>query len=1599
MIEDNNENSISPNSLTKDILNLNFSVGGKSLLHCAAEGSELDVVHLLLRLGFDINKATTDDGKTATDFCKNNEILKFLLNNDAKFPTNFSSTFENFENCSGSKGEIFEIAVDRERLHAAISSQNEDEVLKFRKKYPILRMAYIYLDTAPYNQSATTTSLKKALGPDYCLDQNHSESNFKFYAFLFENGFRDDYTEIENLKMSAGLQELISRILLNDLQYFQPSAHIAYLRNKTKIGTVVGTDADYQVLVDKIYKYINDIGGEEVHDILKILEHSQSLTIVIDFHSKYVNPMCPIMRKETDGITFANDGNIYIGARDKSITLIASTLVHELSHLAFDIVFDNASNPYHVDDSRNENKMLDIVNIVDRDQADCGIDEINSVFSCYHHSLWALELIVRVPELIVLGQRDILDEKFKILFDFYKDHVLTTVQNIIRKPEDFRLKRHVEQLNYDLGHIEEIKCSKGRGIWPNKTQLPSRFQTSNSILCSTPNLLLADIFINLINPSLISSVNIESNKNYFILASVDDFQLLLKEQKILRAWKSSRDVTLILNCENYNEMFQSSFVEQLNKKRKIILFGSNETSLRNISPNIEPVRAQYSWTDIDTKYIEILFKRQICFQSVNVTLESLIDNDCNVITLEKLINDRPIKVETFKVSIDNYDDFQYVERRFTTHRNVETLLSQVSNKNETILLSGVSGCGKSIIFSRICLKIKEKSHDLWVSRINLHVWGETFDSANTLDDPMTFLSNILIQTDDITDRQFQQELFKKLYRKRKVILLFDAYDELNVVYRVAFKQLIQQLSQNIQIWISTRPQFVKGFQNICNKNYVPLELEKFSNDEIYKCASKFWQNFIEITNDKVVELKLIKCARVMLRLFTNSCKAFALSDFFMQPSIIVILAEYYQKHVKEFIFSKSEQFTCSYIDIFDIFKMIVTKKIMTLYGQKGSGIANETAEDFLYQDVIVYLEHLSLQSRFGRSVERNLNYFVNIKYDYFNVVEQTNEFLNGLLQRNGLISIPDSPYSDHPYNYVLDDNVSDYVIANFVLRKLRRITYLDQSINQPEFDAAMKILCINVIHPLQDHLTLIAFIDEGLKHFWSGLSESIFDKLFVYINRTPEITFKFDSDSDFFSYLLGKNAIFLLTLFVNCFLAMIQLQSGQEEMKDNLKEQGSHIDIGPSKFNVEKLKELFNIASNMGVRCIVDLFWQEPDLKALVDEDHLYVKAFRRAFLYFPENVVAVVKDNTTFYQLKNALTKSNEFDNTLRTLFQGNNFQTSTLCVLLNICRNGMGDPLSQEQLNSLIEFEKCHDEDYDYEICEEFFEKYLEMKWFVLKELGYDSVTWKDVITKTLFGTVVGNIFVKFDNILVYKFYKWASRKESLRDGFKDLVVNTIERYFHKCHSATGADQIFQFIRQEMDIDIRSVYRHRDLTEYYEHFITFLPICKEFFTKEEYTSFLTCKITDQDENYFEYILKSKSSEFADVLLTLHHFHMDDAEIIHTVESSCNISVPYSNEILFTIYKTILNVLNDRCVTGRGKLKTNQIISSIQNLFSDPLKKALQLPQRYEHSIFQRACLYEDLYVMNELWDIAKRIGFTDDELKNLLSFTSARARVKKTM
>lgn len=131
-------NVIRPTKFTSNAISYKYDL--EQTLLCIAASKDLEIIKLLLRLGADVN-AEDKDKKTASDYTYSNlENLKFLLENDARFPRQKVNSFE-LRVDNGIKKDIQILCEERCEFHSAIEAGDIEKIKSFRKKFPCLKYA------------------------------------------------------------------------------------------------------------------------------------------------------------------------------------------------------------------------------------------------------------------------------------------------------------------------------------------------------------------------------------------------------------------------------------------------------------------------------------------------------------------------------------------------------------------------------------------------------------------------------------------------------------------------------------------------------------------------------------------------------------------------------------------------------------------------------------------------------------------------------------------------------------------------------------------------------------------------------------------------------------------------------------------------------------------------------------------------------------------------------------------------------------------------------------------------------------------------------------------------------------------------------------------------------------------------------------------------------------------------------------------------------------------------------------------------------------------------------------------------------------------
>lgn len=141
------------------------------------------------------------------------------------------------------------------------------------------------------------------------------------------------------------------QIIRFSIKYFSRTkdAIINYFLSRSKF---IGNRSREFLNNDKIKEYfeklfsISDLSEKYIIPILEIIEYSSiKVNIIFDLKSESVENIDLSAGSGTKGRVLLNSGTIYIGAK-RPDNQVQGALIHELCHLAMQIIYDNYSDPF-----------------------------------------------------------------------------------------------------------------------------------------------------------------------------------------------------------------------------------------------------------------------------------------------------------------------------------------------------------------------------------------------------------------------------------------------------------------------------------------------------------------------------------------------------------------------------------------------------------------------------------------------------------------------------------------------------------------------------------------------------------------------------------------------------------------------------------------------------------------------------------------------------------------------------------------------------------------------------------------------------------------------------------------------------------------------------------------------------------------------------------------------------------------------------------------------------------------------------------------------------------------------------------------------------
>lgn len=182
--------------------------------------------------------------------------------------------------------------------------------------------------------------------------------------------------------------------------------------------------------------------------------------------------------------------------------------------------------------------------------------------------------------------------------------------------------------------------------------------------------------------------------------------------------------------------------------------------------------------------------------------------------------------------------------RNSSKLSIDKLLEETSNL-KFIIIRDTFGSGSTWALKSIADVFKNQDSPKWVSYIDLSQMIPSIKSelrkkvpgVELIPDFLAFISNHVLKT----KQEFEIKIFMKMYQMGKVVILFDAFNELARIFAEYFLQLVKVFKHNggNQLWIVTKDDYEINLQKELGLEII-YALDDFSKDDGVEVMAKIW---------------------------------------------------------------------------------------------------------------------------------------------------------------------------------------------------------------------------------------------------------------------------------------------------------------------------------------------------------------------------------------------------------------------------------------------------------------------------------------------------------------------------------------------------------------------------------------------------------------------------------------------------------------------------------------------------------------------------------------------------------------------------------------
>jgi hypothetical protein len=229
--------------------------------------------------------------------------------------------------------------------------------------------------------------------------------------------------------------------------------------------------------------------------------------------------------------------------------------------------------------------------------------------------------------------------------------------------------------------------------------------------------------------------------------------------------------------------------------------------------------------------------------------------------------------------------------------------------------------GKTSTLLHFKEQLERKHPNFFHYFVQLQKFTSSFISDDKFDKNLQITVQTIHKMIGIT-KSFDQSLFMELFKKKKVVLMFDGFDEISPKYSKFVIQLLIFCHNQCQMWVSTRSHLTHELVKALDSP--SFRILPFNHEDKANFFFKFWAQESENHAENLIEI-----ARNLVDRFSSTVNYEVFNDFIGIPLQIRMLAEIFKENFGEsmegFVNSDNEISFYQFYDYFIRMKLKIRK--------------------------------------------------------------------------------------------------------------------------------------------------------------------------------------------------------------------------------------------------------------------------------------------------------------------------------------------------------------------------------------------------------------------------------------------------------------------------------------------------------------------------------------------------------------------------------------------------------------------------------------------------------------------------------------------------